>query len=101
MKVSVIIPTCNRASYLKDALNSLTRQNFSPTEYEIVVVDNKSTDENGNLIWPNGLEPEGNGQRKYIRRGIKTIEEARQICKEYNDTHPPGRYSRKAEFEQG
>ena len=32
---------------------------------------------------------------------VATIEEARQICKEYNDTHPPGRYSRKAEFEQG
>ena len=28
-----------------------------------------------------------------------TLDEARRLCKEYNDTHKPGRLSRKAEFE--
>lgn len=53
-----------------------------------------------NPAWPNGLEPDG-GARKYtLHRNIKTYGEAREICEEYNRTHSPGRYSRKAEFEE-
>jgi hypothetical protein len=46
---------------------------------------------------PSGLEPHA-GRKKIIRRGVKTIEEARMICQEYNRLNPPGRLSRKAEF---
>ncbi len=51
-----------------------------------------------NPAWPNGREP-GAGRKTYRARGV-TYEEARRICKEYNDTHKPGKLSRKAEFEQ-
>ncbi len=38
--VSVIIPTYNRPTYLKDALLSLLTQNFDGERYEVLVVDN-------------------------------------------------------------
>ena len=42
--LSVIIPTRNRAKYLQGALNSLTRQTYPPQLFEILVVDNGSSD---------------------------------------------------------
>ena len=48
--------------------------------------------------WPNGREP-GAGRKTYLARRV-TYEEARRLCREYNDTHDPGPLSRKAEFEQ-
>ncbi len=51
-----------------------------------------------NPEWPNGLEP-GAGKRRYIRRHV-TEADARAICKQYNDTHEPGRLSKKAEYEE-
>jgi GT2 family glycosyltransferase len=44
-KVSVIIPTYNRASSLREALISLSHLDFPEGWYEIVVVDDGSTDE--------------------------------------------------------
>jgi glycosyltransferase involved in cell wall biosynthesis len=41
--ISVVVCTYNRASLLDEVLGSLTRQDFEG-EYEIVVVDNRSTD---------------------------------------------------------
>ena len=52
-----------------------------------------------NPSWPDGLEPHL-GRKKILREGVETEEEARKICKEYNDNNSPGRLSRKAEFEE-
>jgi len=52
-----------------------------------------------NPSWPNGLEP-GAGRPHTLQKHIKTEEEAREICREYNATHEPGRLSRKAEYEE-
>jgi len=43
-EVSVIVPVYNDLSGLKDTLNSLVKQNFSKDLFEIIVVDNGSTD---------------------------------------------------------
>lgn len=51
-----------------------------------------------NPNWPGGLEPHM-GRKSYIKRHVKTIEEARDICRVWNANHSPGRFSRKAEFE--
>lgn len=53
-----------------------------------------------NPDWPNGLEPDGTANKRYIARRVKSGEEARSICKQYNRTHKPGRLSRKAEYEE-
>lgn len=44
VKISVIIPTLNRAEYLRDALESILNQTIDDNVYEIIVVDNGSTD---------------------------------------------------------
>ena len=47
---------------------------------------------------PNGLEPCAG--RKYSHGRYDTEEDARKACKEWNDTHSPGRLSRKMEYER-
>jgi glycosyltransferase involved in cell wall biosynthesis len=44
MLVSVIICSYNRASYIAEALNSLYKQSCALDEFEVIVVDNNSTD---------------------------------------------------------
>lgn len=55
--------------------------------------------ENKSGRWPNNLEPCMG--RKYTIARVQTEAEAIRICKEYNATHAPGKYSKKAEYEIG
>ena len=48
--ISVIIPTRNRAELLKSALGSLDNQTLSKGEFEVIVVDNGSTDHTADLV---------------------------------------------------
>ncbi len=49
--VSIVVPTYNRADMLEDALDSLVRQQTSGRlSYEIVVVDNASSDATGEVV---------------------------------------------------
>ena len=50
-----------------------------------------------NPEWPNGLDPCA-GEETVIQQNIPTAEEAQAVCRVWNDTHDPGRLSRKAEF---
>ncbi|MDP2922220.1 MAG: glycosyltransferase [Candidatus Omnitrophota bacterium] len=50
IQLSVIIPTCNRVEHLKECLKSLFDQTFSRTNFEIVVVDDGSTDNTTSLV---------------------------------------------------
>jgi len=52
-----------------------------------------------NPAWPDGREP-GAGRKHTIAERVETQEEAREICRQWNATHKPGRLSRKAEFEE-
>ncbi|MFN8443089.1 MAG: glycosyltransferase family 2 protein [Caldilineaceae bacterium] len=47
---SVIICTYNRAALLQRALETLCHQTLSMTEYEVIVVDNRSTDETAKIV---------------------------------------------------
>ena len=47
--VSIVIPTRNRAKLLKLALNSIVSQTLSYDEFEVIVVDNGSTDQTCNV----------------------------------------------------
>ena len=42
--ISVIVPTFNRAKSLEDTLKSICEQTLSSNRYEVIVVDNSSTD---------------------------------------------------------
>lgn len=44
LKISVIIPSFNKATFLKNNLESLLNQTFPKDKFEIIVVDNMSTD---------------------------------------------------------
>jgi glycosyltransferase involved in cell wall biosynthesis len=48
--ISIVIPTRNRADLLAPALHSLTRQTFPADEYEVLVIDNGSTDQTALVV---------------------------------------------------
>ncbi|MFC1600255.1 glycosyltransferase family 2 protein [Patescibacteria group bacterium] len=50
MEVSVVIPTYNRADTLRECLELLVGQKFVKDEYEIVVVDDGSTDSTADVV---------------------------------------------------
>lgn len=49
MKLSIIIPVYNVAPYLRKCVESVMKQDLSPEEYEIILVDDGSTDGSGEL----------------------------------------------------
>jgi len=50
IKLSAIICTFNRAHYLRKALQSLVDQTLPKEQYEIIVVDNRSTDNSSQVV---------------------------------------------------
>jgi glycosyltransferase involved in cell wall biosynthesis len=48
--IDVVIRTFNRASLLKQATQSLLTQNYPPERYQIIVVDDGSTDETWTML---------------------------------------------------
>ncbi|MFC1647637.1 glycosyltransferase family 2 protein [Patescibacteria group bacterium] len=50
MQVSIVIPTYNRAESLKECLKKLKDQEFIKDEYEIVIVDDGSTDSTSEVV---------------------------------------------------
>jgi glucosyl-dolichyl phosphate glucuronosyltransferase len=50
VELSVIVPTRNRAPLLRTMLSSLREQTFPRSRFEVIVVDNGSTDETANLV---------------------------------------------------
>lgn len=47
--ISIIIPTRNRATYLIDAINGIYQNEFPLNQFEVLVIDNGSTDETASL----------------------------------------------------
>ncbi|MGP4091194.1 glycosyltransferase family 2 protein [Streptomyces sp. KR55] len=45
VKVSVVVPVYNPGRYIEDCVDSLLRQSLPPDEYEVIFVDDGSTDE--------------------------------------------------------
>ena len=50
IQISVIVSTHNRCEYLRNTIISLQEQNFPKDKYEIMVVDNNSTDKTPEVI---------------------------------------------------
>ena len=64
MKVSVVIPTYNRDKLLAETLTSLVNQTFDRDDYEILVVDNASTDGTKDVVAK--FSDETDGLVKYL-----------------------------------
>lgn len=56
IKVSIIVPMFNCSEYIADTLNSIINQNF--TDYEIIVVDDGSTDDSLDIAYETLKESE-------------------------------------------
>lgn len=65
MNLSIIIPTLNRDYYLKNCLTSLIKQNHPQNDYEILVIDNGSSDRT-KQITENIIHQHLNRQIRYI-----------------------------------
>ncbi len=48
--ISVVLPTHNRGSLLRETLDALVTQTLPKSEYEVIVVDNRSTDETREIL---------------------------------------------------
>lgn len=73
-KVSVIIPTYNRAGYIVETLRSVFAQTF--TDYEVIVVDDGSTDDTADVLKPfldriTYIRKENGGQGSARNAGIR------------------------------
>ncbi len=65
--ISAVICTYNRCHLLSETIASLTAQSLDPARYEIVVVDNASTDETAQVV--------GECQRKFASHVIRLVRE--------------------------
>ena len=64
--VTVVIPTRNRREMLQAGLESLLRQSYPKDRYEIIVVDNGSTDGTEEMVM--GVQANSNGLVRYFRQ---------------------------------
>jgi peptidoglycan/xylan/chitin deacetylase (PgdA/CDA1 family)/glycosyltransferase involved in cell wall biosynthesis len=65
MKISVIIPARNEARLIADTLRSLQNQSFKG-DYEIIVVDNGSTDATAEIARSHGVRVVSAGEQKSV-----------------------------------
>lgn len=71
MRFSIVIPSYGQAEYLEEAIQSVLCQTFSPADYEVIIVDDCSTD--GSLEIAKRYEP----RIKVIRQINKGLASAR------------------------
>jgi len=49
-RISVVICTHNRGFYLRKAITSVLAQDMPASEYELIIIDNKSTDDTAQVV---------------------------------------------------
>ncbi|MGB9637557.1 MAG: glycosyltransferase, partial [Microgenomates group bacterium] len=54
--ISVVIPAYNEENYIEDCLRSVLAQDFPKKDYEVIVVDNNSTDNTASFVKNNFSE---------------------------------------------
>jgi glycosyltransferase involved in cell wall biosynthesis len=93
-KVSVIIPTYNRAEYVTQAIDSVLAQTY--TDYEIIVVDDGSTDNTKEILLPymdriRYIYQENAGASAARNRGIKAAKRDWVAFLDSDDEWLPGK----------
>lgn len=74
-RISVVIPAYNEEKLLPGCLQTVLSQNLPRSAYEVIVVNNASTDQTALLAHQSGAKVIFEGQKGYVsalRRGIKT-----------------------------
>jgi glycosyltransferase involved in cell wall biosynthesis len=74
-RLTVLLATCNQASYLTDALNSLREQTFPLSEFEVLVINDGSTDTTSEILrrearWIRLVERENRGLVATCNQGL-------------------------------
>lgn len=77
LSLSIIIPTFNRKATLKKCLNALFNQSHPQSEYEVMVVDDGSTDGTEGVI--KSRKKSAPGALKYLRQAHKGPAAARNL----------------------
>ena len=72
---SVIIPTYNRKEFLKIAIDSVLSQSYP--DYELIIVDDGSTDETMKTLDAGQWAPDVKNKIKYLRQRHQGVSEAR------------------------
>lgn len=49
-RISIIVPVYNSAGFIEQCIEGLLRQDYEPRDYEILLVDNNSSDESKSLV---------------------------------------------------
>jgi glycosyltransferase involved in cell wall biosynthesis len=73
-KLTVIVPVYNEQELISDCLDSLLNQTLDKNKYEIIVIDNNSTDSTARIALDKGVRVEKEFRKGYvhaIRRGIE------------------------------
>lgn len=79
-KVSIIMPTYNRAYIIKKAINSIVNQSF--TNYELIICDDGSTDGTEKLLKKTYENYFKSGQFIYLKQNHGGVSKARNTCLE-------------------
>jgi glycosyltransferase involved in cell wall biosynthesis len=72
MYVSIIVPTFNRGHYIAATIQSLLDINYPKDKYEIIIIDNNSTDNTKDIIHQYVNHPSGVAVRYLVetRQGV-------------------------------
>jgi glycosyltransferase involved in cell wall biosynthesis len=49
-RISIVVPVCNAAAWIESCITGLANQDYDPSQYEIILVDNNSSDASRMLI---------------------------------------------------
>jgi glycosyltransferase involved in cell wall biosynthesis len=96
-RVSVVVPAWNRADFVREALDSALSQDFAP--FEVVVVDDGSTDGTGEILRGYGdrirlHRQENAGQSAAVNRGVETARGDLVALLDTDDAWLPGKLRR-------
>lgn len=99
--ISVVIPVYNGADYLCEAIDSVLNQPYS--NYEIIVVDDGSTDETWSLIQSygskvRGIKQENRGVAGALNHGIRSSNSDYVAWLSHDDLFLPDKLQRQIEF---
>jgi glycosyltransferase involved in cell wall biosynthesis len=75
--ITVIVPAYNEQELIADCLDTLIKQTLDQDKYEIVVIDNQSTDLTSQVVSKKGVRVETESKKGYvhaIRKGIDVAE---------------------------